>query len=268
MPPSAARMPLDALHAPSPEKPAMRRRTLLATFAVATLGLVSLTNSPAADDKSESFTPLFNGRDFTGWKIFLRNNADNIETKTFTVENGEIHCTGQPNGYLLTDKEYGDYVFRVQWRFQGRPGNSGVFVHVSGPDTIWPRGVEAQLMSGRAGDIWRVAPNGEEPFKLKIAGERDPGSARHHARIGDKFVKTGEQKKGRDVYKIEGKQVEKPIGEWNQYEITCKGDTITLVVNGQKVNEGTEAEASKGKILLQSEGAPIVFRNVEIKMLK
>jgi hypothetical protein len=246
----------------------MRRCTLLAVHAIAMLALVSLTRAPAADDKSESFTPLFNGRDFTGWKIYLRNNADNNQTKTFTVENGEIHCTGQPNGYMLTDKEYGDYVLRVQWRFPDKPGNSGVFVHVSGPDTIWPRGVEAQLYSGRAGDIWRVAPNGEEPFKLKIAGERDPASARHHARIGDKFVKTGEQKKGRDVYKIEGKQVEKPIGEWNQYEITCKGDTITLVVNGQKVNEGTEAEARKGKILLQSEGAPIVFRNVEIKTIK
>jgi hypothetical protein len=246
----------------------MRRCTRLAVHAIAMLALVSLTRAPAADDKSESFTPLFNGRDFTGWKIYLRNNADNSQTKTFTIENGEIHCTGQPNGYMLTDKEYGDYVLRVQWRFPDKPGNSGVFVHVSGPDTIWPRGVEAQLYSGRAGDIWRVAPNGEEPFKLKIAGERDPASARHHARIGDKFVKTGEQKKGRDVYKIEGKQVEKPIGEWNQYEITCKGDTITLVVNGQKVNEGTEAEARKGKILLQSEGAPIVFRNVEIKTIK
>jgi hypothetical protein len=246
----------------------MRCRTLLASLAVATLALGLLTRSPAADDKASGFTPLFNGKDFTGWKIFLRNNADNNQTKTFTVKDGEIHCTGQPNGYMLTDKEYGDYELRVQWRFPGSPGNSGVFVHVSGPDTIWPRGVECQLYSGRAGDIWRVAPNGEEPFKLKVAGERDPISARHHVRIGDKYVKTGEQKKGRDVYKIEGKPVEKPIGEWNQYEITCKGDTITLVVNGQKVNEGTGAEATKGKILLQSEGAPIVFRNVEIKSLK
>ena len=64
------------------------------------------------------------------------------------------------------------------------------------------------------------------------------------------------------------KIVNKDIGEWNQYEITCKGDTIKLVVNDQLVNEGTNAEATKGKILLQSEGAPIVFRNVEIKMLK
>jgi len=240
----------------------MRRHALLATFAVATLALVALTRSPAADDKS-GFTPLFNGRDLTGWKIFLRN-ADNAQTKTFIVKDGEIHCTGQPNGYIITEKEYGDYVLRVQWRFPGRPGNSGVFVHVSGPDKVWPKAVEAQLQSGRAGDIWLV-----DGFQMKIGTERDPRSERHYVRIGDKFAKKdAKDAKGRDQYEIVGKKVEKEIGEWNQYEITCKGDTITLVVNGQKVNEGTNAEATKGKILLQSEGAPIVFRNVEIKTLK
>jgi hypothetical protein len=259
-------MPLDAPRT-LPETPSMRRRTLLASLAVATLILAALSPSPAADEKS-GFTPLFNGRDFTGWKIFLQRNADNVQTKTFTVERGEIHCTGQPMGYMLTDKEYGDYVLRVQWRFPDKPGNSGVFVHVSGPDTIWPRGVEAQLMSGRAGDIWRVGPNGDE-FKLTVAGEKDPRSTRHHVRIGDKYVmKEGKDAKGRPQYDLVSKKVEKDIGEWNQCEITCKGDTIALVVNGEKVNEGTHAESTKGKILLQSEGAPIVFRNVEIKSLK
>jgi hypothetical protein len=64
------------------------------------------------------------------------------------------------------------------------------------------------------------------------------------------------------------KNFEKPKGEWNQYEITCQADTIKLVVNGTHVNTGTQAEMSKGHILLQSEGAPVVFRNIEIKALK
>jgi hypothetical protein len=61
--------------------------------------------------------------------------------------------------------------------------------------------------------------------------------------------------------------VEKPVGEWNQYEITCKGDTIRLVINGQLVNEGTDAELTKGRILLQSEGAEIHFKDVALKQL-
>jgi hypothetical protein len=213
-------------------------------------------------DTAGDWTPLFNGRDFTGWTIYLQGNAD--PAKTFSVKDGIIQCTGKPLGYMLTTKEYGDYVLRVQWRFPGAPGNSGVFVHVSGPDKIWPRAVEAQLFSGRAGDIWLV-----DGFKMNVASARDPRSERHFARIGDKFVKKdAKDKQGRDLYDIVGKQVEKPLGEWNQYEITCKGDTIKLVVNGEFVNQGTNAEATKGKILLQSEGAPVEFRDIKIKILK
>ena len=237
----------------------MRRCTRLAVHAIAMLALVSLTRAPAADDKSESFTPLFNGRDFTGWKIYLRNNADNNQTKTFTVENGEIHCTGQPNGYMLTDKEYGDYVLRVQWRFPDKPGNSGVFVHVSGPDKIWPKGVEAQLQNGEAGDFWLV-----DGFNLTVPDSENRRQGRHFLRIGESFQKAQGQSRPTAVRK----PVEKPVGEWNQYDITCHGSEIKLVVNGHHVNTGTHAEATKGHILLQSEGAPIVFRNIEIKSLK
>jgi hypothetical protein len=64
------------------------------------------------------------------------------------------------------------------------------------------------------------------------------------------------------------KPVEKPLGEWNRYEITCKGDTIELKVNGVKVNEGSRAERTKGKIALQSEGAPISFRNIKLTPIR
>jgi hypothetical protein len=226
-------------------------------------GLAAALAAPgrAADDAA-GFKPLFNGRDFTGWTVYLRDNAD--PAKTFSIKDGVISCTGKPNGYMITDKEYGDYVLRLKWRFPGAPGNSGVFVHVTGPDKVWPKGVEAQLFSGRAGDFWLV-----DGYKMKIGSERDPNSDRHYARIGDKFVKTGvKNKQGRDQYEIQGKKVEKPLGEWNQYEITCRGDTVKLVVNGELVNEGTNAESTKGKILLQSEGAPVEFKDIQIKMLK
>jgi hypothetical protein len=241
------------------------RQPLLLAAALA--GLAAALAAPGrADDAPAGFTRLFNGHDLTGWTTFLDPRAKDADpAKVWTIKDGVIHCVGKPLGYLLTEKEYGDYVLRVQWRFRpDAPGNSGVFVHVSGPNKIWPRAVEAQLQSGRAGDIWLV-----DGFKMTVESARDPRSARHFARIGDKFVKKdAKDKQGRDQYEIVGKEVEKPLGEWNQYEITCQGDTIKLVVNGHLANEGTHAEATKGKILLQSEGAPIEFRNVEIKMLK
>jgi hypothetical protein len=133
----------------------------------------------------------------------------------------------------------------LQWRWPGGGGNSGVFVHVVGPDKIWPKGVEAQLMADHAGDFWLV-----DGAQLTIdAARQDKGTPRHY-------------------YRVEAKEkIEKPVGDWNQYEITCQGDEIKLVVNGHVVNEGTKSELTKGRILLQSEGTPIQFRNIEIEPL-
>ncbi len=206
-----------------------------------------LTFPVAAEEKGDTLR-LFNGKNLDGWRIFLDpKKSAGVDPKTvFHVVDGIIQCKGQPSGYLITEKEYGDYVLTVEWRWPGKKGgNSGVFVHCQAPDKIWPRGVEAQLMSGRAGDFWLVG----EP-KLTVDKERqDQKTPRHFFRL-----KTD-------------KEVEKPIGEWNRYEITCKGGTIELKVNGQLVNKGTDGELTKGRILLQSEGTPIEFRNVTLRPL-
>jgi hypothetical protein len=116
-------------------------------------------------------------------------------------------------------------------------------MHVVGKDKIWPKGIEAQLMAGRAGDFWLV-----DGAKLEIdSARKDPKVSRHYFRLKD--------------------HVEKPVGQWNKYEITCKKDAIKLVINGELVNEGTNCDLTKGKILLQSEGAPIEFRNITLKPL-
>jgi hypothetical protein len=224
--------------------------TRLVSLALA-LAMGLALSSAGAEDKDGKTIDLFNGKDLSGWKTFL-DPKDKGKTKpedVWSVKDGELICTGQPFGYILTEKEYSDYKLEVEWKWtegevKGRR-NSGVFVHVAGKDKIWPSGVEAQLFSGSAGDIWLV------DFKLEVdKSRRDPKNARHYYRI-DKDT-----------------PVEKPIGQWNKYEITCKGDMITLVVNGKKANEGTKAERTKGKILLQSEGAPIHFRNIKLTPLK
>jgi hypothetical protein len=241
----------------------MRWKAAVIASAAAGVAIIALSLPVRAGEPSADFTPLFNGKDLTGWKAYLDPKvADADPKKVWTVENGEIHCIGKPFGYLLTEREYGDYVLRVQWKWPEKPGNSGVFLHVTGPDKIWPKGVEAQLQSGEAGDFWLV-----DGFKLTIPdseNRRDPRSQRHYIRIGEAYMPVGATNRlvaSRQKY-------EKPVGEWNQYEITCQGDAIKLVVNGTHVNTGTNAEMSKGHILLQSEGAPVVFRNIEIKSLK
>jgi hypothetical protein len=114
---------------------------------------------------------------------------------------------------------------------------------VVGPDKIWPKTVEAQLQSGNVGDFWLMdgATLDTDPSRT------DPKAANHRAKI---------------------KAAEKPAGEWNLYEITVDGSWVLLKVNGEVVNEGTGAEEVAGKIALQSEGAPIEFRNIRLTPIK
>jgi hypothetical protein len=226
------------------QKPLVAVLSLIVSLAAA------VSASHAMAQKDDGWTKLFNGRDLTGWKKFL--DPRNAKTKDvdldkfWTIKDGVIYCEGSIPGYIITDKEYSNYVLRLEWRWgdsakEKQGPNSGVFVHVVGEDKIWPKGVEAQLAADHAGDFWLV-----DGFKLKIdEGRHDPKNVRHYYRLKD--------------------GVEKPRGEWNQYEITCKGKSVKLVINGQFVNEGSEAELDKGKILLQSEGSEIHFRNIELK---
>jgi hypothetical protein len=222
----------------------MIRSRAIATAVLAALVAAGLAavRSPAGGQAGPTIK-LFNGTDLSGWKKFVDPKRPADPDQIWTVKDGVIICDGSVNGYLVTEKEYENYVLKVQWRWgtkvtRGR--NSGVFVHVVGPDKIWPKAIEAQLMADHAGDFWLV-----DNFKLEVdPARRDPKVARHYLRLKD--------------------GVEKPLGEWNQYEITCKGDTVRLVINGQLVNEGTKSELTRGKILLQSEGAEIHFRNVEL----
>jgi len=105
---------------------------------------------------------------------------------------------------------------------------------VQGPDAIWPPCIECQLMAGNAGDF--VCMGGtdmnERTDKSKIVVVKKTTSN------------------------------EKPVGQWNAMEVTCKGNTIEVYVNGTLQNKGTGVTLSKGSICLQSEGKDIEFRNI------
>jgi hypothetical protein len=216
-------------------------RTLLALAALA----LPLT-LPAAED---GFVPLFDGKTLDGWTFIVKPDKDGKRADpkdTWSVANGVIRCTGKPNGCMVTAKEYGDYTLRLKWRWpsEGKGGNSGVLIHVQ-DEKYWPTSIEAQLLTGRAGDFLLTNP---PDAKLDVDKSRqDP-------------------KLERRFFRIETKEpVEKKLGEWNEAAITCRGASITFVVNGVKVNEGTNCSFKSGRIALQSEGAEVHFKDIAIK---
>ena len=191
-------------------------------------------------------TYIWNGSDFTGWKLYISPDKAVGVRDVWSVRNGLIYCKGKPNGYMRTEKEYSNYHLHLEWRWPDEPTNSGVLLHVQGKDQIWPMCIENQLKTGNAGDFVLIHGTG-----IMIDG---------------KFYESSPEKKFVGVKK-KAPSSENPPGEWNHYDIYCKGDTVRSVVNGVEQNYGTNATVSSGSICLQSEGGPIEFRNIYIETL-
>ena len=154
-------------------------------------------------------------------------------------------CRGTPKGYLATEKDYTNFTLRLQWRWPaGKPGNGGVLVRTTGPDKFWPKSLEAQINAGQAGDFW-----GLDGCVLDGPAERMKRIVSPQFGTLTNLMKTA--------------AVEKPAGEWNQYEIVADGPTVTLTINGRTVNRATGCAAIPGKICLTAEGDEILFRRIE-----
>lgn len=203
---------------------------------------VSLIASSCASEKEY----LFNGKNLDGWTIFVDESIISPED-FFYVNDGMIECVGVPDGYLRTVKEFSDYHLHLEWRYPDEPTNSGVFLHTNGPDLIWPAHYQGQLKYQDAGD-----------FIVHGVGKS--------ATLGDSTYVSSDTLKPL-IPKLNPTN-EKPAGEWNSYDITCKGNTIELRVNGLLQNTATNCSMTIGGIGLQAEGSRIQFRNLWIEPIE
>ncbi len=201
---------------------------------------------------------LFNGKNLDGWHADVPA-ADGKEDKnpSFTVRDGLLVSLGSPGGHLITDKEYSDYKLAVEYRFSDKPGNCGVLVHASTPRALYdmfPKSIEVQMQHKSAGDFWCIQENIEVPDMEKRRPHKE----------GQKFG--GAKEDARQILNLTDDS-EKPVGEWNTMVIEARGDEIIVHVNGDLVNHGKNATATKGRIALQAEGSEVEFRKVELTPL-
>ncbi len=182
---------------------------------------------------------LFNGQNLEGWTAYFADGSSD-PSQAFAVSEGLLQCSGRPIGYLVTTAEYESFELIVEWRFDPEKGagNSGVLLRLIGEDAVWPRSMEAQLHSGNAGDIWNIGD-----FPMRAAIDRTQGR---------RTIKASESS-------------EHPLGEWNQYVIRLDGGRLSLSVNGVEQNVAYHCLEVPGRIGLQSEGAWIEFRRVELR---
>ena len=189
---------------------------------------------------------LFNGENLDNWNIYV--STDDMEPdELFWVEDGVIHSTGKPNGYIRTKESYSNYKLHVEWRWTEEPSNSGVLINVQGKDMIWPLAIESQLMHGNAGDIVLIGKGSGitvQDVEYRI---------------------TSEENRYKSIPKTRADS-ENPAGEWNSYDISSIDGVLEVVVNGVLQNTGKDMTLTEGNILLQAEGSPIQFRNIYLEL--
>ncbi len=203
-------------------------------------------DGPEDASRGRGVVPLFNGRDLADWDYFLEDPKVKKED-VWSVRDGLLVCKGEPMGYLATKRDFRDFRLRVEWRWApGKtPGNSGVFLRVSGKPKVLPKCVEVQLKHESAGDLWAF-----EGF-----GIRGPA---------DRLRTLDDAKFGHLVGVARMRGAEKPAGEWNALELVAERDKLTVSINGQQVNEATGLDTAAGKIGLQSEGGEVHFRRADL----
>jgi hypothetical protein len=219
----------------------------------AALGAVLLVAGmgPAIGEPVPGFQSLFNGRDLTGWV-----NVNTAED-TWSVRDGVLVCSGRPIGVMRSEMQFQNFVLHIEWMHIEPGGNSGVFVWSDAqpdPRTRLPNGVEVQML-----ELDWVNLN-------KRNGETPPIAYVHGELFGVGGVQTvPDNPRGTRSKSIENRAEGR--GEWNTYDVVAVDGVIKLSVNGKFVNGISRSSQKKGYLCLESEGAEIHFRNIQIMEL-
>ena len=203
-----------------------------------------------------------------GWYALNKDHFVNVncEPDTWTWTNGMVHCTGKPVGVIRTIKLHMNFELVAQWRHLQSGGNSGIFVWAT-PESIkaleqgkgrLPTGIEVQVLDHgyteqyekqskkkadwftTNGDVFPTGSTTMEPFP-----PTSPDGKRSFPR----------------------KNLSKGVGEWNHYYVRAINGEIRLWVNGEEVSGGTHVRPAAGYLCLESEGAPVEFKELRIREL-
>ena len=190
---------------------------------------------------AEGFLPLFNGKDLAGWLG---------STNGYVVENGVLVCLKEGGGLLRTEEEYGDFLFRFEFRLT--PGaNNGIGIRFTGGNPAYS-GMEIQVLDDTA-EVYKSL----QPYQY------------HGSIYGVVPCERGHQK---------------PVGEWNTQEILADGSRVAITLNGHKIvdadlakliAEGTPdhqqhpgLKNTQGFIGFLGHGARVEFRNIRVKEIR
>jgi hypothetical protein len=228
---------------------------------------------------------LFNGGDLSGFYVSLKDTGREDPKGVFTLRNNLIRISGEAWGGLTTRQEYADYRLVVEWKWgektwpprENNARDSGILVHGTGEDGAagngWLESIEYQIIEGGTGDL--ILVRGASRPRVTVEAEQrsdgqlywKPGAPRV-VRDQGRINWFGRDMAWQDRKGFRGAaDLERPPGQWNRSEIAARGCELTFYVNGRIVNQALESSHCQGKIQIQSEGAEIFIRRIELHPL-
>jgi hypothetical protein len=192
--------------------------------------------------EDDGFVSLFDGKTLNGWK-------NPYKWGEAAIVNGEIHLKGDKKWFLVTGKSYSDFIFEGEVKLPEGKANSGFMfrAHVE-PNKVF--GYQAEV-DGDANRKWSggLYDEGRRMWFISPVKEDAESVAAFRKRAGDAFKRD----------------------DWNKYRITCKGNRITIEVNGVVTTDIEDDKDASGAIGIQhhgEKGQTYMFRNLRIKELK
>ncbi|WP_158973985.1 DUF1080 domain-containing protein [Cellulophaga sp. L1A9] len=241
------------------------------------------------ENSSDGFEKLFNGKDFDGWYLKLKNDDPEMAKKVFAIEDGIIHVfddswpdeidlnegTDGTIGMLYTKAIYEKYHLKFQYKWGSKKANyfdkwqydAGVYYHIT-DDKVFPTGVEFQIQyvqtedKNGTGDLIRPPGQDYDWYFNPRTNEYllpDEGGVLYNGQESYKEKKW--LHKAKSTVNFNGLN-----DQWNTCEIIVMGGEYTIhKLNGEVVNMAFNLKPSAGIIGFQSETAEIFYKNIEIK---
>lgn len=227
------------------------------------LGLMGAVNGFAQEAASKAF---IDGQG-PGWVDLTEKDFErvNLEENTWTWEGTLAKCTGKPVGVTRSKVQYTNFELVAQWRHLSSGGNSGIFIWASPegmqdlkPNSLPSVGIEVQVLDHGYTEKYEKS-SGKKADWFTTHGDVFP--------VGKSKMKPFEPVAPNSSRSFPRKQLSLAMNEWNHYYVRAINGEVRLWVNGEEVSGGTNCQPATGHLCLESEGAPVEFKNLRLRVL-
>jgi hypothetical protein len=244
----------------------MRTNPIAGVVFLLALGLGAATR---AQEAAVTLPKAFIDGNGPDWKALGESDFVNVNCAedTWSFKDGGIQCTGTPTGVMRSKDPLTNFELVIEWKHLKSAGNSGVFLwgtkeslDALRPGRL-PMGIEVQILDHGYKENYLAKNKSKRPEELFFSTNGDVFPTQQAKMTPFKPTSPNGSRS------FPRKELAKGHGHWNHYYIRAINGEVRLWVNGEEVSGGKDCQPASGYLCLESEGSPIEFRNLRLRVL-